>query len=346
MGRAPWRAGVGLGLILLGAIGYGAIDRWMRTRIVYPVHMPISLAAGHIHSGPFRLNLSAEYWVEVSSGEGWHPELKCTYRYPRTQTRWVLYKEGKIFDRSDEPTFVDWPTSFDAGPGVYDLDVEVLWDTSCMDPAHPSLRVFARSENYETGVLGVKAVCCAGIGLGFVLLTFLPAVQRVYSRESAIIPVTGSAVSGGGILWPRTLPLRRKFSGLPPFGLYAALLYGTFAVLIILLTAVMQPPPPMGWWVRVLKPGESPAKPDRWNEPLMVSVRFTGNDREPDLFLNDKAVAWTDLERVLREKLSSRRDWVVYVGGDDLLPFAEVARVIDTARGLRARVVLVPNRSR
>jgi|SRR5579872_36055 len=343
MGRLSRRVWIGLGLILFGGVGYHSTDRWMRNRVVYPIHMPVSLAAGHIHTGPFRLNLNAVYLVEVSSGGGWNPELKCTYRYPRTQTRWVLYKDGRIFDRSDEPTSVNWPTSFEAGSGVYDLDVEVLSDTSCMDPGHPSLRVFALTENYETGVSILKAFCFVSVGFGCVLVLFLPVVHLVYSRD---LPntVSESMAAGQDFRWAHKLPSLPRFSGLPSFGLYAALLYGTVAILIMLLTAMVQPPPPMGWWVQALKPGEVPVKSDPWNEPLVVSVNFTGYEREPDLYLNDKPLAWVDLERVLREKLSMRREWVVYVRGDDSLSFMEVARVIDAARGLRARVVLVTAR--
>jgi hypothetical protein len=49
---------IGVGLIVLGIIARAGIQHWMDTRIVYPVDLPVSLAVGHIHTGPFRLNLS------------------------------------------------------------------------------------------------------------------------------------------------------------------------------------------------------------------------------------------------------------------------------------------------
>lgn len=69
--RVPRSALVGLGLIALGASSYSGIERWTSTRIVRPVHMPISLVAGHIRTGSFRLNLKTNYWVVVNPGEWW-----------------------------------------------------------------------------------------------------------------------------------------------------------------------------------------------------------------------------------------------------------------------------------
>ncbi len=120
------RACLGLGLILGGVLSHVGINGWMHTRIVYPIDMPISLAARHVRTGPFRLNLNATYWVVVDSGEeAWHRGLKCAYGFPRTQSRWVLYKDGKICDRDDRLTAVNRPTGFNAGSGMYDLDLEI-----------------------------------------------------------------------------------------------------------------------------------------------------------------------------------------------------------------------------
>jgi hypothetical protein len=66
--REPRSALVGLGLIALGASSYSGIERWTSTHIVRPVHMPISLLAGHIRTGSFRLNLKTNYWVVVDPG--------------------------------------------------------------------------------------------------------------------------------------------------------------------------------------------------------------------------------------------------------------------------------------
>jgi biopolymer transport protein ExbD len=57
--------------------------------------------------------------------------------------------------------------------------------------------------------------------------------------------------------------------------------------------------------------------------------------------VNSKEVEWTDLDKALKHELAPRRDWVVYVGGDDATSFQYIANVIDAARGLHAKVVLI-----
>lgn len=69
--RVPPSTLIGLGLIALGIVSYGGIERWMNTRIVYPVDIPISLAAGHIRTGPFRLNLRTGYKVFIAIPYSW-----------------------------------------------------------------------------------------------------------------------------------------------------------------------------------------------------------------------------------------------------------------------------------
>src|ERR1700675_1633584 len=101
--RVPRSALVGLGLMALGASSYSGIELWMSTRIVRPVHMPISFAAGHIRTGSFRLNLKTNYWVVVNPGEWWTADRQCDL-YAQLRTRWVLYQDGKVVDRQDEAT--------------------------------------------------------------------------------------------------------------------------------------------------------------------------------------------------------------------------------------------------
>ncbi len=340
MGRVVLRACLGLGLILCGGLCYVGINRWMHTRIVYPIDIPISLAARHVRTRPFRLNLNAMYWVVVDSGEeAWHPGLKCAYGFPRTQSRWVLYKDGRIFDRDDNLTPINWPTGFNAGPGIYDLDLEILWDTSCLDPSHPSLHIYALTENYETCAQILKVGCLAAVGLGLIVLVFLPAIERIHSGKTESIPI-GSATNAVQYRWAAKLPLRPVFSALPSFGLYAAIFYAVLALLMILITFGFQVTR-RGLWVHLLKQGQVVQKSDAWTESVIVMVKDAGPGQEPTLLLNSKRVSWNDFRLALKHELARRKDWIVYVGGDDCLAYVNVANVIDIARGYGAKVFLV-----
>jgi biopolymer transport protein ExbD len=73
-----------------------------------------------------------------------------------------------------------------------------------------------------------------------------------------------------------------------------------------------------------------------------VLVKDAAPGQEPRLYVNAKVVAWEDFASALKHELSERREWTVYVEGDDNIPWADVASVIDIARGDGAKVFLVP----
>lgn len=338
--RVPVTVIVGLALSVLGIAGRAGIQNWMGTRIAHPVDLPVSLAAGHIHTGPFRLNLYASYMVYLQPGTDWrwqqaHPECNP---YRRLQTRWVLYQNGKSVDRLDQPIVLPWPSGFDAGPGVYDLDVEVLTDFSCLDSIPPHLQVIAMTENYESAAFAARVALVVCTYLGLILLTFVPLVrlaQSVEDPQKFMLPVPG----GRNLLWAQKLPLKRPISGFPGFGLINGLIFAILAIVMMVLTGAFVPTP-KGVWVHLLKSQAVPAKSDAWTGPLIVHLRDAGPGREPKLFVNSTEVTWGDLSRVLKEELSRRREWVVYVAGDDCLPWVNVVGVIDIARAAEAKVVL------
>jgi hypothetical protein len=97
--RVPGKVtGLGLVLFVAGLTTFIAVQRWMDTRIVRPVDMPVSLVAGHIRTGPFRLNLKTSYWVTVDPGAWWSTGRACADQYPRLLTRPVLYQQGNVID--------------------------------------------------------------------------------------------------------------------------------------------------------------------------------------------------------------------------------------------------------
>jgi biopolymer transport protein ExbD len=73
--------------------------------------------------------------------------------------------------------------------------------------------------------------------------------------------------------------------------------------------------------------------------PLVVSAqRRNGNVR---FLVGVKPVPLENLHDALKKELSRRADWVVFVEGDDNLPFQDIAAVIDVASGLHARSVIL-----
>ena len=75
---------------------------------------------------------------------------------------------------------------------------------------------------------------------------------------------------------------------------------------------------------------------------MIVLVKDAGPGQKAGLYVNSSPVAWHDLASVLKHELSGRREWNVYVDGDDCVAWANVVDVMDIARGNGAKVFLVP----
>jgi biopolymer transport protein ExbD len=162
------------------------------------------------------------------------------------------------------------------------------------------------------------------------------ATQSADSAPSSL-NITGAASVGQNFQWARKQPLRRPFSGLPQFGIIG----GVFFVFLVFMFGILGPRTSTGLKVRLLAPGAAPVESDAWTEPLVVQLRDAGPGREPRLYVNSKEIAWRDLDRTLKQELGRRKDWVVYVGGDAALPWADITDVVDVARGDHAKVFLV-----
>jgi biopolymer transport protein TolR len=82
---------------------------------------------------------------------------------------------------------------------------------------------------------------------------------------------------------------------------------------------VPQPPPPNA-------PKNPP--PDR---TIVVQVIDNGAGKQPNLKINQDDVAWNNLQDRLTDIFKTRAEKVMFVKGDDNIPFADVAYVIDIA---------------
>jgi biopolymer transport protein ExbD len=138
----------------------------------------------------------------------------------------------------------------------------------------------------------------------------------------------------------RRLPLRRPISGLPGFGLVGGISYALIAIVMMMMTAAFVRTP-QGVWMRLLKQGAVPQNSDPWTEPLVVLAKYRGPGQRSNLYVNSRLVAWEDFEHVLKQELSQRREWVVYVGGDDNVAWQDVVNLIDVARSDQATAYLI-----
>jgi biopolymer transport protein TolR len=105
-------------------------------------------------------------------------------------------------------------------------------------------------------------------------------------------------------------------------------------ILLVLLIIFMVINPPQMKGLDALVP--QPPPKDQHQEPdptrtIVVSVIDRGPGQAPGLKINTDDVTWDGLEGRLTDIFKTRAEKVMFVKGDDNVPFADVANVIDIA---------------
>jgi biopolymer transport protein ExbD len=138
----------------------------------------------------------------------------------------------------------------------------------------------------------------------------------------------------------RKLTLRRPISGLPGFGIVGGIIYALIAIVMMIMTVAFVYTP-QGLWVRLLKPGAVPQNSGPYTDPLVILAKDGGPGQRPKLYVNSKLVSREDFDYVLKQELSRRREWIVYVGGDDAVAWQDVVSLIDAAHTDQATAYLI-----
>jgi biopolymer transport protein ExbD len=114
-------------------------------------------------------------------------------------------------------------------------------------------------------------------------------------------------------------------------------------ILVVLEMVISTPLTPKGIYVSLAAPQATvaPANPE---PALVVQVQLV-RDRHTYIVVyrvqGQVVVSEGDLAPALKRELARRSPWVVYIYGDDDLPFSAVTRVVDVVNGVGARPVLV-----
>ena len=105
-------------------------------------------------------------------------------------------------------------------------------------------------------------------------------------------------------------------------------------VLLVLLIIFMVITPVVSKGLDALVPQPPPpnAPKNQSNDrTIVVQVIDKGPGQSPGLKINQDDVSWTDLQGRLTDVFKTRAEKVMFVKGDDNIPFADVANVIDIA---------------
>src|ERR1700687_2383699 len=105
-------------------------------------------------------------------------------------------------------------------------------------------------------------------------------------------------------------------------------------VLLVLLIIFMVITPVVPKGLDALGPQPPPPNQPKDNQPdrtIVVQVIDKGPGQDPGVKINKDDVTWDTLQGKLTDIFKTRAEKVMFVKGDDNIPFADVANVIDIA---------------
>ena len=103
-------------------------------------------------------------------------------------------------------------------------------------------------------------------------------------------------------------------------------------LVLLIIFMVISPVTPKG--LDALVPQPPPPNAPKNNTPdrtIVVQVIDRGAGQDPALKINDREATWDNLQGQLTDIYKQRAEKVMFVKGDDSIPFANVATVIDLA---------------
>ena len=103
-------------------------------------------------------------------------------------------------------------------------------------------------------------------------------------------------------------------------------------LVLIIIFMVINPPQPKG--LDALVPQPPPPNAPKNNTPdrtIVVQLIDRGAGQDPGVKINNEDTTWDGLQGRLTDIFKTRAEKVMFVKGDDNVPFADVANVIDIA---------------
>jgi biopolymer transport protein ExbD len=103
-------------------------------------------------------------------------------------------------------------------------------------------------------------------------------------------------------------------------------------LVLLIIFMVITPLTPKG--LDALVPQPPPPNAPKQNTPdrtIVVQLLDRGPGQDPGLKINQEDVTWSNLQPRLTEIYKTRAEKVMFVKGDNNIPFADVANVIDLA---------------
>ena len=121
------------------------------------------------------------------------------------------------------------------------------------------------------------------------------------------------------------------------------LISGLMILVVVEMVVSTRTWPSRGFYVSITSPSTLPPTTNTETAVVVQVQRRAKSDyKSPPLFrIQGDVVAPEELRDALKRELGRCSPWVVYIYGDDDLPFADIAYVVEFVNGLGARPVLV-----
>jgi biopolymer transport protein TolR len=102
-------------------------------------------------------------------------------------------------------------------------------------------------------------------------------------------------------------------------------------LVLLIIFMVITPLTPKGLDALVPQPPPKDQKPQPNDRTIVVQVVDKGAGQTPGVRINQEDTTWDALQGRLTDIFKSRAEKVMFVKGDDDIPFADIANVIDIA---------------
>ena len=104
-------------------------------------------------------------------------------------------------------------------------------------------------------------------------------------------------------------------------------------VLLVIFMLVVVISDKKGLYAEIPQPANEKAPQPKHDPTVVIQIAWTGENKLPELKINEQSVKWDDLHDRLLNIFKERADHVAFVKGDDEIDFQYVAEAISIARG-------------
>ncbi|SRR6266404_3885005 len=347
--RIATTAQVGCVVFLAAITGFLGTKCWVESRTLRAVDMPVSLARGIVSTGTFNVNVHGFYSIVIGGEEqGSNPHCNVGLETRRISSIGGLpvYRYQWLDDES-RPTGRNTIAGFFLGgfegkPGNYDLEIEVVSDTGCLDASKPRLYIiasnddFARWNNRYENAFWISFVS-GSLGLALLII----GIRERFRRRSTDNGSLDFFEPPGSL---HNYPALHRVKAAPwiPFFSQIGVLYSQILLLLVISGILVfhyawgYDHRSHGLFVLTYFPESSLFKRIPCEQAWVVRVESSN-----EWYLNSTRIEPDNLSDALQAQIGARTSCIVFFDAEPDVPYFEAIHTIDLIEQTPGRVVLL-----